>query len=129
MRFRALLLLLIIVLTGRTLRSQITGDALGVHSLGPGSSSPISGARPDPCAYCHATHSGLNMGLWNQKLTTQGYTTYTSNTEKNLGTQPVLGGASNQCLSCHDGTVAVGARRSTRPEARTRTGAGWPQLT
>ena len=109
MRFRALLLLLIIVLTGRTLRSQITGDALGVHSLGPGSSSPISGARPDPCAYCHATHSGLNMGLWNQKLTTQGYTTYTSNTEKNLGTQPVLGGASNQCLSCHDGTVAVGA--------------------
>ena len=109
MRFRALLLLLIIVLTGRTLRAQITGDALGVHSLGPGSSSPISGARPDPCAYCHATHSGLNMGLWNQKLTTQGYTTYTSNTEKNLGTQPVLGGASNQCLSCHDGTVAVGA--------------------
>ena len=109
MRLRALLALLTIVLTGTALRAQITGDALGAHSLGPGSSSPISGARPDPCAYCHATHSGLSTGLWNQKLTTQGYTTYTSNTEKNLGTQPLLGSSSNKCLSCHDGTVAVGA--------------------
>ena len=85
------------------------GDALGVHSLGPGSQSPITGARPDACAYCHAPHSGLNSGLWNQKLTTQSYTTYTSNTEKNTTTQPALGAVSNQCLSCHDGTVAVGA--------------------
>ena len=82
---------------------------MGMHNLGPGSKSPITGARPDSCAYCHAPHSGLNTGLWNQKLTTQTYTTYTSNTEKNTGTQPTLGYVSNQCLSCHDGTVAVGA--------------------
>jgi predicted CXXCH cytochrome family protein len=49
------------------------------------------------------------MGLWNQKLTTQGYTMYTSNTEKNTGVQPVLASDSNMCLSCHDGTVAVGS--------------------
>jgi predicted CXXCH cytochrome family protein len=49
------------------------------------------------------------MGLWNQKLTTQVYNTYTSNTQKNLAIQPTLGAVSNQCLSCHDGTVAVGA--------------------
>ena len=100
---------LTILLTGTTLPAQITGDALGVHSLGPGSQSPITGARPDACAYCHAPHSGLNMGLWNQKLTTQTYATYTSDTEKNTGIQPALGAVSNQCLSCHDGTVAVGA--------------------
>jgi predicted CXXCH cytochrome family protein len=88
--------------------AQYTGDVLGMHSLGPGTKSPISGARPDPCAYCHAPHSGLNTGLWNQKLTTQTYTTYTSGTEKNTGRQPALGHSSNQCLSCHDGTVAVG---------------------
>ena len=82
---------------------------MGMHNLGPGSKSPITGARPDACAYCHAPHSGLNTGLWNQKLTTQIYTTYGSNTEKNTGTQPMLGSDSNQCLSCHDGTVAVGA--------------------
>ena len=82
---------------------------MGMHSLGPGSKSPISGARPDACNYCHAPHSGLNIGLWNQKLTTQTYTVHTSTTEKNTGVQSMLGSASNQCLSCHDGTVAVGS--------------------
>lgn len=88
--------------------SQIAGDVLGMHNLGPGSTSPITGARPDACAYCHAPHSGLNVGLWNQKLTTKGYTTYTSTTEKNIGRQPTVGYSTNQCLSCHDGSVAVG---------------------
>ncbi|MGC2616403.1 MAG: cytochrome c3 family protein [Terracidiphilus sp.] len=98
-----------ILLTGVSAHAQIVGDALGVHSLGPGSKSPVTGSRPDSCAYCHAPHSGLNTGLWNQKLTTQTYSTYTSSTEKNNNTQPMLGSVSNQCLSCHDGTVAVGA--------------------
>lgn len=105
---RALVIALLLLISEAT-GAQITGDALGVHNLGPGSSSPVTGARPDACAYCHAPHSALNMGLWNQRLTTQSYSTYSSNTEKNQTTQPVLGGVSNQCLSCHDGTVAVGA--------------------
>ncbi|HEY3707652.1 MAG TPA: cytochrome c3 family protein [Terracidiphilus sp.] len=88
---------------------SITEDVLGVHSLGPGSRSHISGARPDACAYCHAPHSGANTGLWNQQLTTKNYTMYTANTEKNTPRQPVLGNSTNQCLSCHDGTVGVGA--------------------
>jgi predicted CXXCH cytochrome family protein len=108
MRRRLLLAGLTVLLTGAALRAQIAGDVLGVHNLGPSGGSPISGARPDSCAYCHAPHSGLNMGLWNQKLTTQNYTTYTTTTEKNTGAQPVLGSDSNHCLSCHDGTVAVG---------------------
>jgi len=98
-----------ILLGGAALRAQITGDVLGMHNLGPGSTSPIGGARPDSCSYCHAPHSGLNRGLWNQKLTTQNYTEYTSDTEANRSRQPRLGDVSNQCLSCHDGTVAVGA--------------------
>ena len=89
--------------------AQISTDVMGVHNLGPTGPSPIKGARPDFCAYCHAPHSGLNTGLWNQKLTTQAYTTYSSNTEANSSRQPILGSVSNQCLSCHDGTVAVGA--------------------
>jgi predicted CXXCH cytochrome family protein len=98
-----------ILLTTPMLPAQIPGDAMGMHNLGPGSTSPIRGARPDSCAYCHAPHSGLNTGLWNQKLTTQTYTAYASTTEKNVAAKPVLGSDSNQCLSCHDGTVAVGA--------------------
>ena len=89
-------------------RAQVAGDVMGAHNLGPGGTSPIKGARPDACAYCHAPHSGLNVGLWNQKLTTKTYTTYTSKTETNLGTQPTLGRSTNHCLSCHDGTIAVG---------------------
>ena len=104
-----LTMLLALLPAGSVLRAQVADDAMGVHNLGPGTKSPIKGARPDSCAYCHAPHSGLNTGLWNQKLTTQTYTTYSSDTEANSGRQPVLGGVSNQCLSCHDGTVAVGA--------------------
>jgi len=105
---RVLLAGLTILLSGGALRAQITGDVLGMHALGPGTKSPISGARPDACSYCHAPHSALNLGLWNQKLTTQTYSVYTSDTEANKGRQPTLGYSSNQCLSCHDGSVAVG---------------------
>lgn len=99
---------LTIALGSVALRAQITGDVLGSHNLGPGTTAPISGSRGDSCSYCHAPHSGLNIGLWNQKLTTQSYTTYNSTTAKNTGQQPALGHSTNQCLSCHDGTVAVG---------------------
>ena len=109
MNIRATLGALTILLSGVTLPGQVTGDVLGMHSFGLTSKSPISAATPGSCAYCHAPHSALNVGLWNQKLTTQAYTTYTSTTEANSGKQPLLGYDSNQCLSCHDGTVAVGS--------------------
>ncbi len=100
---------LLLALSTVPLPAQVASDVLGMHDLGPGSKSPINGARPDACAYCHAPHSGSNLGLWNQKLTTQTYTTYTSTTESNKGVQPTIGYGTNQCLSCHDGTVAVGS--------------------
>ncbi len=110
MKLRFLMACLMIVLAGTTLLAQITGDVIGTHDLGPGSKSPITGARPDFCLYCHAPHSGLSSKapLWNQTLTTQTYTTYTSTSEQNKGVQPMLGADSNLCLSCHDGTVAPG---------------------
>jgi predicted CXXCH cytochrome family protein len=108
-RQRILLAGPMVLLSAVVLSAQIPGDVMGMHNLGPGTKSPVSGARTDSCSYCHAPHSGMNIGLWNQKLTTQSYTMYTSNTEKNTGAQPVLGSASNMCLSCHDGTVAVGS--------------------
>lgn len=99
-----------ILLTGGTLLAQMAGDVIGMHDLGPGSKSPITGARPDFCMYCHEPHSGVGgrTPLWNQRLTIQSYTLYSSNTEVNKGTQPIMGADSNLCLSCHDGTVAPG---------------------
>ena len=108
MRLRILLAGVTILLCAAGVRAQAGSDVLGMHNLGPGSKSPITGARTDSCSYCHAPHSGLNLGLWNQKLTTQKYTMYQSNTAKNIGVQPVLASDSNMCLSCHDGTIAVG---------------------
>lgn len=47
------------------------------------------------------------MPLWNHALSTQTYQVYSSTTYQNTGlTQPLLGGSSSLCLSCHDGTVA-----------------------
>ncbi|HWT65643.1 MAG TPA: cytochrome c3 family protein [Terracidiphilus sp.] len=105
----ARVVMLAFLLAAAPIVAQVATDVLGAHNLGPAGTSPIQGARSDACAYCHAPHSGLNISLWNQKLTTQLYTNYTTTTEKNTSTQPALGSSSNMCLSCHDGTVAVGS--------------------
>ncbi len=101
---------LMVMLAAGTLLAQFTGDVIGSHDLGPGSKSPITGARTDFCMYCHEPHNGVGgrTPLWNQKLTVQTYSLYTSDTETNRGTQPMMGADSNLCLSCHDGTVAPG---------------------
>lgn len=108
MKGKLLPVCLTVLCAGGSLFAQFTGDVIGVHNLGHGSKSPVTGARPDFCNYCHAPHGGLNKGLWNQKLSTEVYSLYRSDTEKNRAVQPVLGNDSSQCLSCHDGTVAVG---------------------
>jgi len=88
-----------------------TGDALGMHNLTVGSGSSVTTQGPLGCTFCHAPHSGLGgvTPLWNQTLSSQSYTPYTSSTYKQQGnSQPTLGVTSSLCLSCHDGTVAVG---------------------
>ena len=54
--------------------------------------------------------------MWNQKLSAQTYTPYTSTTNPEQGnTQPTLGVTSSLCLSCHDGTVGVGQSAAYGP--------------
>ncbi len=112
MRLRVLLACATVILSCGCMLAQITGDVIGLHNLGPGSKSPITGARPDFCLYCHAPHSSTVGGLsalWNQTLSTQTYTPYTSSTYHQTGnTKPPLASDSSLCLSCHDGTVAPG---------------------
>jgi len=95
---------------GLTSQAQISSDVLGSHNLSLSGTSPVKGAL-DPCLYCHVPHSGVQNpsgALWSQTLSTQVYKTYSSTTLHNTIQQPMLGGASSLCLSCHDGTVAVG---------------------
>ena len=85
-------------------------DTLGMHNMSAGSGSSVTSQGSLGCVFCHAPHSGVggNTPLWNQTLSTQSYSPYNSTTYKQQGSQPVLGKATSLCLSCHDGTVAVG---------------------
>jgi hypothetical protein len=63
------------------------------------------------CAFCHTPHKGTQQGrapIWNRKLSGATYTPYTSSSIDaiDLG-QPNT--KSKLCLSCHDGTLAIGS--------------------
>jgi len=91
--------------------AQGFNDVLGVHDMTPMGKSPVKGRVSGSCLYCHAPHSamaGPATPLWNQQLSVQSYTTYTSTTYHQTSVQPPLGSATKLCLSCHDGTVAPG---------------------
>jgi predicted CXXCH cytochrome family protein len=88
----------------------IANVAGGDHDFSPSGSSPIKGSLTNACLYCHAPHGGMtgSMPLWNQTLTVQTYTTYTSSTYDQENLQPLIGSPSKLCLSCHDGSIAPG---------------------
>jgi hypothetical protein len=70
--------------------------------------SSVTGPNANACIYCHVPHGGNANTLWNQTLSNQSYTFYSSGSNQNQSTQPTSGNDSSKCLSCHDGTVAVG---------------------
>ena len=97
---------------------QPNGDVLGMHNLSLSSGASVYSQGSLGCTFCHAPHSGIgaNTPLWNQKLSTKSYVPYSSTTNPNQGsTQPTLGVTSSLCLSCHDGTVAVGQSAAYGP--------------
>ncbi len=64
------------------------------------------------CVFCHTPHSPTgSTQLWNHTPTAQTYTLYSSDYLNNLNytTPNQPNPRSKLCLSCHDGTVALGA--------------------
>lgn len=73
------------------------------------------------CVFCHVPHGAAPEGkpLWNRNMPTSAYTMYNSDYLKRLNYPSAVsdlgaqngepGALSRQCLSCHDGTIAVGA--------------------
>jgi len=101
----------VIVAGGLAAAQQAPGDVLGMHNLTLASGASVYSQGSLGCTFCHAPHSGLGgiTPLWNQTLSKSTYTPYSSTTYNDTGnTQPTLGQTSSLCLSCHDGTVAVG---------------------
>lgn len=63
------------------------------------------------CVFCHTPHSANNIPttpLWNRELSTETYAMYDSSSMES--TKPGYPSHSSKlCLSCHDGTLAIGA--------------------
>lgn len=98
-----------------------------LSSIGSQSVRALAGQSEEICVFCHTPHAATQQdqgggalatgdwspALWNRKIP-QGstYTPYTSNTldaatiQAGFSGQP--GGSSKLCLSCHDGTIAIG---------------------
>lgn len=72
----------------------------------------LSGAAPSIgiCVFCHTPHNARpSAGLWNHTLPAVTYKLYESPTLQATINQPT--GSSRLCLSCHDGTLALGDLR------------------
>jgi cytochrome c553 len=86
------------------------------HNLSSGSpfTGYQSGNEDEVCIFCHTPHGGtLDGPLWNRTLTSDGtgFTHYTSSTLSSYFTgkeNRAVNPESLLCLSCHDGTVAMG---------------------
>jgi predicted CXXCH cytochrome family protein len=65
------------------------------------------------CIFCHTPHNAMpNTPLWNHQVSAaENYINYYSDTLKAYppGGAPPIDGFSKLCLSCHDGTIALGA--------------------
>jgi predicted CXXCH cytochrome family protein len=73
------------------------------------------------CVFCHAPHSAERASaLWNRDAEVKTYRIYSSSTLDAAPGQPT--GASKMCLSCHDGTVALGSVRSRSDRITMNTG-------
>ncbi len=78
------------------------------HNLSVSGSGTIKAtSEPQICVFCHTPHSAApSSPLWNRRSPGGVYTPYTSSTAFATPGQPT--GASILCLSCHDGTIALG---------------------
>jgi len=116
MKFASALVVVVLITIVPAFSQQPAADTLGMHNLTPGSGASIYvSAGATGCAFCHPPHGGVGgvSGLWNQKFSSAVYNAYTSTTYHQTGnTQPPLGVTSSLCLSCHDGTVAMGTNQA-----------------
>jgi predicted CXXCH cytochrome family protein len=82
------------------------------HNLsvsGPGTVKAASESQV--CVFCHTPHDASGEApLWNRSAAASTYLTYASSTALAAPGQP--SGTSKLCLSCHDGTIALGMVRS-----------------
>ncbi len=110
--FCRVLVMLIAGLVASPVQAERISDVVNTkHNLsvsGPGDVTAQS--ETQVCVFCHTPHGAdisVAAPLWNRSLSSTSYTPYSSSSLDATGLgQP--GGSSKLCLSCHDGTIAIG---------------------
>ena len=99
-------LLFLLMFSGGAAAQSILITAHNLSVSGPGDIRAVS--ESEICIFCHTPHSSLpSSPLWNKEDPGYSYILYHSSTTEAVPGQP--DGASILCLSCHDGTTALGS--------------------
>lgn len=103
------LVIVFILVALEGLNASILTTKHNLSSSGPG---PVKAITEDQiCIFCHTPHRAItDTPLWNHTMSSASYQLYTSPTLLSP-TSPAIqpDGDSRLCLSCHDGTVAIGS--------------------
>lgn len=79
------------------------------HNLSASGPGPVRAvSETQVCVFCHTPHRSTRTPLWNHNLSSASYVLISSPTMKTVPENPP-DGDSRLCLSCHDGTVAIGS--------------------
>lgn len=80
------------------------------HDFRATSSAPVrSVSAKDACVFCHTPHNAApGSYLWNHQLSTRDFPVYNSSTLQSTVSAILPQDTSKLCLSCHDGTIALG---------------------
>ena len=80
-----------------------------VHNLSVSGPGPIRAtSEQEVCIFCHTPHNASQIQpLWNRNMPMSAYTIYSSSSLNARPDQPT--GKSKLCLSCHDGSIALGS--------------------
>ncbi len=104
----ALALLLLLFLSPPVWAQGMLDSRHNLSVTGPGPVKAPPGGETQVCVFCHTPHNADPAApLWNRSLSGQTYTPYASGSLQSSLGQP--NGYSRLCLSCHDGTIAIGS--------------------
>jgi len=106
----ALVLMSVLAYPGRVADVRNTKHNLSAS----GSGTVKASSESQVCVFCHTPHAATQgvTPLWNRQVSNQTYTPYSSSSLDANAIQGQLdqpGGSSKLCLSCHDGTLAIGS--------------------
>ncbi len=108
------LLALAVLVSASALAQRVSDVRNTKHNLSVTGPGPVKATTETQlCVFCHTPHAATPgvTPLWNRALSSATYTAYTSSSLDAAVIQGQLdqpGGSSKLCLSCHDGTLAIG---------------------